>query len=66
MIQNYVKTENFKAHLIFEVRGLTRAIVVCQVLLNRNQCFDNNVFDLSHKLVSVLIETSQLFQNNFE
>jgi hypothetical protein len=58
-IKDNVETQQFKAHGTLSISWLTRSIIVQQIWLYREHGFDNDVFDLKQKCLSIITLLSE-------
>ena len=59
LIQENIKAQNFKTHRVLQIIWLTTPISMSDLRLNRNQRFDNRLFNIIHdffRVVALLLD----------
>ena len=54
LVKKYVEAKYLKSHEIFHICRLTSSVVVRQLRLGRDQCFNNHVFNFTHHFVYIV------------
>jgi hypothetical protein len=53
LVQQDIKTQDLKSHVVLQIPLLTRLICLRQVRLHSHHCLDHNRLDLLPKLVNI-------------